>query len=114
MQPGPYSFTIRQGETWQEVWTRAGVTSAVGWSCQIDFRTHSNVRVLRLTSGGGGIALTSDDTNLIATITITEPQTTALPVDVYTYDWRLVRPDGSVEYLLAGTARVVDSITEAV
>lgn len=108
-----HHITIRRGQTWQEVWWRTGVSTITGWSSAVDIRDRTGLRLLRLASTGTGIVLSSDGEKLIAVITITEAQSLAFPIDSLYYDWRLIRPGGDVEYLLAGNITVAASITQA-
>ncbi len=116
MIPGTYHFTVYEGETWAETWTRSGVTTASGWAAKLDIRSgedESSTLYLGLTSSSG-IALSSDGVKLIMAVTITAAQTIALGLLNFTmahYDLKLTHPDATAEYLLRGTVFLRQRIT---
>lgn len=116
MQPGTYNFSVYEGETFAETWTRSGVTSASGWSATLDIRQKADdasTLYLALASGSG-LTLSSDGTNLIIAVLITAAQTANLATFGFkqaNYDLKLTKPDSSVEYLLAGKVTFTKRVT---
>lgn len=120
MIPGTYNFTIYEGETWAETWTRSGVVTSTGWAARLDIRAtkdETSELYLSLTSVAG-ITLSSDGSKLIMSLVLTLTQTAALQQAVAAdgmksayYDLKLTKPDTTVEYLLRGKISLTARIT---
>jgi hypothetical protein len=112
MQPGTYNFSIYEGETFVETWTRAGVSSATSWSAKLDIRAkaeETSTLYLSLTP-----SLSSDGSKLILAILITAAQTATLGALAFKkayYDLKLTKPDSTVEYLLKGQITFTQRVT---
>jgi hypothetical protein len=116
MQPGTYNFSIYEGETFAETWTRSGVTTATGWSAKLDIRAkaeETSTQYLELTSSSG-LTLSSNGTVLSIAVLMTAAQTTAMGALAFKkayYDLKLTKPDTTVEYLLKGTITFTQRVT---
>lgn len=105
MNPGKYSFTITQGATFTETWSVAGITTATGYTSQIDIRETQEAAsdlILTLSTANGRTALSSNGTSLIAAHTISAADTAALDFTDAWYDWKISGPGGTVQYYLEG------------
>lgn len=110
MKPGLYNLELTENAVNIFSFSISGITTATNYSAKIDIRTTdlpTSTLLLALSSPSSGIALTSNGSSLIVTITITEAQTdTLLPLVVATdgtASWSLKITDPSsvtLQYLL--------------
>ncbi len=81
MIPGSYNLPVIENSTNVLSFVISGITTASGYSAAIDIRSSDaddGVLLLGLTSSGGGLAVTSDGSNLTIVMTITEAQADTL------------------------------------
>jgi hypothetical protein len=112
------AITIKQGATWRlafRVRDDGTLRNLTGWTARMQVRrTHANAATLLSlddTSGGG---ITIEPLIGKVTLTATPAQTEALPAPLAAvYDIELEGPEGQVDRVLEGVARITPEVTRA-